>query len=91
MLARSVLAKSGTAGQATFSPDEDLDEDDLAAALTVSAGFLAAGLSADPLPLPLPLPDSVEVEVEVEVEPESADCFSLAASEAVALFLLSVR
>jgi hypothetical protein len=79
------------AGQATFSPDEDLDddEDDLAPALTVSAGFLAAGLSADPLPLPEL--DSVEVDVEGEVEPESADCFSLAASEAVALFLLSVR
>jgi len=44
---------------------------------------LAAGLDVEL--------DSVEVEVEVEVEPESADCFSLAASEAVALFLLSVR
>jgi hypothetical protein len=62
------------AGQATFS----LEEEDLDGVLAVSAGFLAACLSAVPLPLEL---DSVEVAVEVAEELVSL----------LALFRLSVR
>jgi hypothetical protein len=72
-------------GQATFS----LDEDDLDGVLVVSAGFLAAGLSADGVPFEL---DSLEADVDVE-EPVSLDDLSLAATSAgtVPFFLLSVR
>jgi hypothetical protein len=79
------------AGQATFSRDEDEedrdeDEEDLDGAPTGSAGFLAADLSAVPLPTE---PDSLEVAAAEELA--SLFCFSLAASEAVPFFRLSVR
>ena len=58
-------------------------------ALTVSAGFFAAGLSAD---APLDEPDSLDAE---EDEPESPDDFSLSllppSAETTPFFLLSVR
>jgi hypothetical protein len=76
-----MLATSAMTGQATFSLDEDED------ALAVSAGFFAAGLSADGVPFEL---DPLEVDV---AEPASLDDLSLAATSAgtVPFFLLSVR
>jgi hypothetical protein len=73
-------------GQATFSLDED-DDEDLAGVLVVSAGFFAAPLSVDGVPFEL---DSLEVDVE---ELASLDDLSLAATSVgtVPFFLLSVR
>jgi hypothetical protein len=78
-----MLATSAMTGQATFS----LDEDEVDGVLAVSAGFFAAGLSADRVPFEL---DSLEVDV---AEPASLDDLSLAATSAgtVPFFLLSVR
>jgi hypothetical protein len=67
-------------GQATFWLEEE-ELEDLDGVLAVSAGFLAAGLSAVPLPLPLEL-DSVEEEAAGAGE----ELASL-----LALFRLSVR
>jgi len=87
-----MLATSAMTAQATFSPEEDdeEDEDDLAGVLTVSADFFLAGAPAGAPPFEL---DSLDVEEEEEAAAESLDALSLVPASAATepFFLLSVR